>query len=91
MSRKTALLFPGQRASLPAAPSSLTREVPAVARTSERPADFRLSDLSMMGKAADFVFGALVAEARSTGTTHPSVSDFDQASATGVAEMEQIS
>jgi hypothetical protein len=62
-----------------------------VARTSERPADFRLSDLSPMGARADFVFGALVAEASSTATAHPSVSDFDQASATGIAEMEQIS
>ena len=91
MPRKTIPLLHGQRASLPGALRSITREVPAVARTSERPADFRLSDLSTMGKAADFVFGALVAEASSTGTAHPSVSDFDQASATGVAEMEQIS
>jgi hypothetical protein len=58
-----------------------------VARTSERPADFRLNDLSTMGMAADFVFGALVAGASSPGTAHPCVSDFDQAS----AEMEQIS
>jgi hypothetical protein len=91
MSRKAILLFHGQRASLPGALRSLAREVPAVARTSERPADFRLSDSSTMGKAADFVFGALVAEASSTATAHPSVSDFDQASATAIAEMEQIS
>ncbi|HYB38515.1 MAG TPA: hypothetical protein VEF72_24215 [Mycobacterium sp.] len=91
MSRKTVLLFPGQRASLPGALRNLTREVSAVARTSERPADFRLSDLSTMGKAADFVFGALVAEASSAATAHPSISDFDQARATGIAEMEQVS